>query len=141
MKKIITKKIKDKFPRLAVDVIIEKNGKIVLIKRKNFPKGWAIPGGFVRYGETVEMAAVREAKEETNLRINSLRLIGVYSDPKRDPRFHVVSIAFSAKGTGKIKPSSDVEDVKLFDVSKIPKLVFDHNKIIKDYKSKKKTNK
>jgi ADP-ribose pyrophosphatase YjhB (NUDIX family) len=130
-----------KRPILAVDIIIEKDGKIVLIKRKNFPKGWAIPGGFVRYGESVEDAAIREAKEETNLKISSLKLIGVYSNPKRDPRFHVVSIAFSAKGKGKIKAGSDAEEIRLFSISKVPKLVFDHNKIIKDFKLKKKSKK
>jgi ADP-ribose pyrophosphatase YjhB (NUDIX family) len=92
-----------KTPHLAVDFIIKFGEGVVLISRKNFPHGWAIPGGFVEYGETVEAAAIREAKEETNLDIEIESLFGVYSDPKRDPRWHCVAVVFVCKGKGELK--------------------------------------
>ncbi|RLI30286.1 NUDIX hydrolase, partial [Candidatus Bathyarchaeota archaeon] len=91
-----------RLPRIAVDVVIvRKDGSIVLIKRKNepFKDHWAIPGGFVEYGERVEEAAIREAKEETGLEIRIKKLVGVYSDPNRDPRGHVISITYLAEET------------------------------------------
>ncbi len=123
-----------KYPRLAVDVVVVfEDGSIVLVKRKNPPfKGcWALPGGFVEYGETVEEAAVREVKEETGLDIKLTKLIGVFSDPNRDPRGHVVSIAYIGKPIGgQLHASSDAENVKLF--KEIPKkLAFDHDLIIR----------
>lgn len=123
-----------KSPRVAVDFIIKFNSGIVLVKRKNFPKGWAIPGGFVDYGETIEQAAIREAKEETNLDIEIESLLGVYSDPKRDPRGHTISPAFICKGKGSLKAGDDAEEAKIFKLDEIPDLVFDHNKIIEDFK-------
>lgn len=124
-----------KKPILAVDVVIRFKGGAVLIKRKNEPyRGkWALPGGFVRYGERVEFAAVREAREETGLKVKLQRLVGVYSDPKRDPRGHVVSVCFSARGVGgKLKAASDADEVKIF--KRIPwrELAFDHAQILKD---------
>lgn len=126
---------KSKKPLLAVDiVIIRKDRSIVFIKRLNPPykNFYALPGGFVEYGETVEEAAIREAKEETGLSIKIKSLIGVYSDPKRDPRGHIVSIAFLAEEVGgELKPSSNAKEVKAF--KSIPKpLAFDHEKIVKD---------
>ncbi|WP_029520918.1 NUDIX hydrolase [Persephonella sp. IF05-L8] len=128
-------------PFIAVDGIIQlfdenDNFKgIVLIERKNPPLGLAIPGGFVDIGETVEQALVREMKEETSLDVEIIRLLGVYSDPKRDPRFHAVSITFVCKAYGQPKASSDAKEVKVFKLEEIPfdKLVFDHAKILKDY--------
>ena len=128
-----------KKPSIAVDVIINYNNKVVLIKRKNWPVGWALPGGFVDYGETVEHAAVREAKEETNLKISSIKLFGVYSDPKRDPRGHIISVVFTANGKGRLKAKTDAADIKIFTKDKLPKnIVFDHKKILKDYFANKK---
>ncbi len=130
-----------KTPFIAVDGIIQlfdekENFKgIVLIERKNPPLGLAIPGGFVEVGEKVEDALVREMKEETNLDVEILRLLGVYSDPDRDPRFHTVSITFVCKAYGEPKAQSDAKEVKVFKLEEIPfdKLVFDHAKILKDY--------
>ena len=122
-------------PLLAVDVIIRRSDDtIVLIKRKNppFKDFYAIPGGFVEYGETVEAAAIRETKEETGLDVKILKLVGVYSDPERDPRGHVVSIAYLAEQVGgTLRSSTDAKEVDAFE--KIPKeLAFDHQKILKD---------
>lgn len=122
-------------PLLAVDVIIRKNRKIVLIERDNAPEGWAIPGGFVEVNETVEEAARREIKEETDLRLRDLRQWHVYSDPERDPRQHVVSTCFTATGSGSFNADSDARRVKLFSVHEDwPKLVFDHKRILNDYR-------
>ena len=111
-------------PLLTVDALIIYDGELVLIKRKNPPyKGqFALPGGFVDIGETVEQATIREAKEETGLDINITRLLGVYSDPLRDPRGHTISICFMAYGEGDLRASSDAEDVKLFNLYDLPKL-------------------
>lgn len=125
-------------PTLAVDALIIYEGKLVLIKRKNPPyKGqFALPGGSVEIGETVEEATIREAKEETDLDVKIVELLGVYSDPSRDPRGHTVSICFVAKGEGNLRAGSDASDIELFDFDQLPELAFDHNKIIEDYKSK-----
>lgn len=122
-------------PMLATDVIIRCRGGVVLVRRKNEPyKGkWVLPGGFVRYGEKVELAAVREAEEETGLKVKLRGILGVYSDPKRDPRGHVVSVCFLASRiSGKLKAASDAAEVKIF--KKIPwkELGFDHANILKD---------
>jgi 8-oxo-dGTP diphosphatase len=123
-----------KTPLLTVDALIVNEEKIVLIKRKNPPYGgmFALPGGFVEIGETVEDAIVREAKEETNLDIEIIELLGVYSDPNRDPRGHTVSICFIAVGRGDIKAGDDAGDVGLFDMHNLPELAFDHNKMVED---------
>lgn len=122
-----------KQPRLTVDVIIEYQEKIVLIKRKHPPWGWALPGGFVEYGETVETAAIRESKEETGLDLYELKQFHTYSDPNRDPRGHSVSVVFTAKGTGILKADDDAEDIGLFTLEDLPPLAFDHQKILQDY--------
>jgi 8-oxo-dGTP diphosphatase len=124
-------------PLLTVDALIIYDGKIVLIRRKNPPfKGrFALPGGFVEVRETVEAAVVREAKEETGLEIELVKLLGVYSEPLRDPRGHTVSICYLAKGRGKLKAGSDAKETGLFGLNEIPELAFDHNKIIENAKS------
>jgi len=124
-------------PLLTVDTVIIHMGKIVFIKRKNPPyQGhFALPGGFVEVGETIEAAAVREAKEETCLDVKLLKLLGVYSDPLRDPRGHTVSVCFLALGRGNLKAGSDASDTGLFGMNEIPELAFDHNKIIEDARS------
>lgn len=123
-------------PLLAVDALIIYEGKLVLIKRKNPPykDQFALPGGSVEIGETVEDATIREAKEETDLDIEIIKLLGVYSDPKRDPRSHTVSICFIARGEGNLRAGSDAKDIGLFDLNQLPELAFDHNKIIDDAK-------
>lgn len=121
-------------PRLTVDVIIEVAGGIVLIERKYPPHGWAIPGGFVEYGETVEEAARREVKEETSLDLEELRQFHVYSDPSRDPRGHTVSVVFIARGVGTPEASSDAKSIDVFRRDELPDSIpFDHRKILTDY--------
>lgn len=126
-----------KAPMVTVDAVIERDGKIMLIKRKNEPfKGdWAIPGGFVEYGESTEDAIIREAKEETGLDITPKALLGVYSKPGRDPRGHVVSICYVATATGEEMGGSDAADAAFFTSDEIKKLklAFDHGDIINDF--------
>jgi len=117
-----------------VDAVISNGRGIVLIRRKNEPHGWALPGGFVDIGETVEEAVAREALEETGLSITDLRLVGVYSNPNRDPRFHTVSIAFSAHAEGDPIGGDDAAEAVYFSTSNLPKnIVFDHEDIINDH--------
>lgn len=119
-----------------VDVIIERKDKVLLIKRnkKPFKNLWAIPGGHVEYGETVEHAALREAKEETNLEVKLKEILGVYSNPERDPRYHTVTTVFIAEAKGKLKTNKESKEAKWFTFKDIPKnLGFDHKKIFKDY--------
>lgn len=121
-------------PVPAVDIIIEIGGGIVLIERRNEPKGWALPGGFVDYGERLEDAAIREAFEETSIRISALKLLGCYSDPARDSRQHTISTVFVAQGAGQPKAGDDAARAILFQTDKLPlKLCFDHDQIIRDY--------
>jgi len=129
--------MKHNTPGLTVDAVILFKNKLVLVKRKNPPyQGkFALPGGFVEIGESTEEAASREAFEETGLSIEILKLIGVYSDPERDPRRHTVSVCYLAKGSGDLKSGSDADAVELFEFDSIPELAFDHNKMINDAKS------
>ncbi len=122
-------------PIPTVDIIIEIESKgIVLIKRKNPPHGWAIPGGFVDYGESLEEAALREAKEETNLDVELTRQFHTYSDPKRDPRHHTISTVYIAKGKGIAKAKDDALEIGIFTESNLPdKIAFDHRPILNDY--------
>jgi ADP-ribose pyrophosphatase YjhB (NUDIX family) len=121
-------------PYLTVDIVIEYKGGIVLIRRKNPPHGWALPGGFVDYGECLEEAAVREASEETGLQIQLVRQLHTYSSPNRDPRHHTVSTVFIAKADGDLAADDDAADAGVFTAANLPTpLVFDHQKIINDY--------
>jgi len=122
-------------PLLTVDIVIEAPGKgIILIERKNPPFGWAIPGGFVDYGETLEAAALREAKEETGMDLVGLKQFHAYSDPKRDPRGHTVSVVFTAVGKGVPKAADDAKDLRIFRLEELPEnLAFDHALILSDY--------
>lgn len=125
-------------PTPTVDIIIEMSDRpeypIVLIERKNEPFGWAIPGGFVDYGETVENAARREAQEETNLNVELIEQFYVYSDPQRDPRQHTLSIVFIAIAQGTPQAMDDAKNLQLFHLHNLPSpLCFDHGKILQDY--------
>ena len=123
-----------KCPFLTVDVIIFSDEKFVLIKRKNppFQNMWALPGGFVDIGETVEAAAVREAREETNLNVELIALLGVFSDPERDPRGHTVSVVYLAKAvSGTLQAKDDAVKAKRFDPDETVELAFDHSQILK----------
>ncbi len=122
-------------PIPTVDIIIEIGSKgVILIKRKNPPFGWAIPGGFVDYGESLEKAAIREAKEETNLDVKLIRQFHTYSDPERDPRHHSISTVYIAKGKGKPKAKDDALEIGIFNESNLPdEIAFDHRSILSDY--------
>ena len=126
-------------PLLAADAIIElvdRPGRpIVLIERKNPPPGYAIPGGFVDVGETVEAAAVREAAEETGLEVRLTALLGIYSDPARDPRGHTVTAVYVAEARGEPKAMDDARDVGIFLPDALPNpLAFDHARVLADYR-------
>src|SRR4030042_1787473 len=127
-------------PIPTVDIIIEvEPKKIVLINRKNPPFGWAIPGGFVDYGESLEEAALREAKEETNLDVVIERQFHTYSDPKRDPRHHSISTVYIAKSKGNLKAKDDALEIGIFNESNLPdEIAFDHRLILSDYFKKSK---
>jgi 8-oxo-dGTP diphosphatase len=119
---------------LTVDAIVAYKGGIVLIKRLNDPfKGYyALPGGIVEYGESTEEAVLRELREETALEGKIYKLVGVYSEPNRDPRGHFVSVCYLIIGRGRLKAGSDAREVKVFPVEKIPKLAFDHGRMVED---------
>ena len=121
-------------PLLASDAVILYAGGIVLIKRDHPPFSgcYALRGGFVEIGETVEAACKREAKEETGLDIELVGLIGIYSDPSRDPRGHVVSAAFLAEGSGDLQAGSDAREAEVFSLKSLPALAFDHARIVSD---------
>ncbi|MCM8824173.1 MAG: NUDIX domain-containing protein, partial [Candidatus Omnitrophica bacterium] len=121
-------------PYLTVDGIVEYHDGIVMVERSNPPFGWALPGGFVDYGESVEEAIAREIKEETNLEFLDFKQFKVYSQPNRDPRFHTVSVVFIGKGKGNLKSDSDAKNVGIFTKDKLPlKIAFDHRKILNEY--------
>ncbi len=122
-----------KNPVPTVDIIIEIGDKIVLIERKNPPSGWALPGGFVDYGESFETAALREAEEETGLKVAQLRQFHTYSDPSRDKRHHTVSTVFIGKGEGLPVAGDDASQAGLFTLHNLPELAFDHAQILSDY--------
>lgn len=120
-------------PALTVDVIIEMPGGIVLIERSNPPHGWALPGGFVDPGESVSVAARREAREETSLEVELLLQFFTYSDPARDPRGHTVSVVFVGRASGEPRGADDARRAAVFPLESLPPLVFDHASILADY--------
>ena len=136
-----------KIPSLTTDIFIfDDDFNFILIKRKNDPykDHWALPGGFVEYGESVETAAVREAKEETTIDVELKDLVNVYSEPDRDPRGHTITIAYIAKGDFSTKKAdSDASDIGIFSLEKLDEIniAFDHEKIIKDCLNKAKNGK
>ncbi|NJF24467.1 NUDIX hydrolase [Thermococcus sp. Bubb.Bath] len=121
---------------LTVDAVIIYNNGVVLIKRKNepFKDHYALPGGFVEYGETVEEALLREVKEETGIEVRPVKVVGVYSRPDRDPRGHTVTVAFLCIGEGELKAGDDAKEVSVFPVEEALKLplAFDHREILED---------
>lgn len=120
-------------PVPTVDIIIEIGDKIVLIERKNPPFGWALPGGFVDYGESFETAAAREAEEETSLKVQGLRQFHTYSDPDRDARLHTASTVYIGQADSPPKAGDDAARAELFTKDNLPTLAFDHAKILADY--------
>ena len=125
-------------PAPTVDIIIElidRPGRpIVLIERKNEPMGWAIPGGFVDYGESIETAAVREAEEEVSLKVKLIEQFYVYSAPDRDPRQHTLSIVFIATANGNPVAADDAKNLGIFNQYDLPQnLCFDHDRVLEDY--------
>ena len=121
-------------PVPTVDIIIDYEGGIVLIERKNPPPDWALPGGFVDYGESLEAAAVREALEETGLAVELTGQFHTYSDPVRDPRQHTISTVFTARGRGKLEAGDDAGKAAVYGPENLPeKIAFDHRQIIHDY--------
>ncbi len=123
-----------KNPAPTVDIIIRYMNGIVLVERKNPPPGWALPGGFVDYGETLEHAAVREALEETGLGVRLVRQFHTYSDPARDSRQHTISTVFEAEAEGKAEAGDDAAKVGVFAAGALPEnMAFDHRRILEDY--------
>jgi ADP-ribose pyrophosphatase YjhB (NUDIX family) len=122
-------------PRLAVDCIIRHEGRVVVVRRRNPPRGWALPGGFVECGEAVEAAVRREMLEETGVELANLAQFRVYSDPARDPRGHCVSVVFTADAVGTPRAGGDAAELRLIEPGRATEagLVFDHTKILADY--------
>lgn len=123
-------------PTPTADGIVLVDGKIVLVRRGREPgKGkYALPGGFMEHGERAEECVVREVHEETGLRTEPLELVGVYSDPSRDPRGHILSMVFHLRVLGgELRAGDDAEGASLFDMDALPELAFDHDKIITDF--------
>ena len=123
-------------PFPTVDIIIRDDGNlVVLIERRNAPLGWALPGGFVDYGESLEAAAIREACEETGLVLSNLQQFRAYSDPARDPRQHNISMVFTAQGIGTLHAGDDAGSARWFSLEALPSpLCFDHAQILADYR-------
>jgi 8-oxo-dGTP diphosphatase len=129
-------------PLLTVDIIIRYQDGIVLIERKNPPPGWALPGGFVDMGESLEDAAIREAKEETSLDVTLVEQFHAYSKPDRDPRFHTATMVFIADGAGSLKGRDDARKAAVFIAESLPsQIAFDHKQIVEDYFAYRKTAK
>jgi ADP-ribose pyrophosphatase YjhB (NUDIX family) len=135
----MVKEYRNPFP--TADIIIEQDEGIVLILRRNEPRQWAIPGGFCDYGESLEEAAVREAREETGLDVELIEQFHTYSDPRRDPRQHNITTVYIARAIGgTLGAQDDAQDIGIFSEDNLPpQLAFDHNEILKDYFLYKKT--
>jgi 8-oxo-dGTP diphosphatase len=122
-------------PVPTVDIILESPEGILLINRKNPPLGWALPGGFVDYGESAEQATIRETEEETGLNIANVRQFHCYSAPDRDPRHHTISVVFTAEYSGNLQASDDASEARFFPWDQFPDhIAFDHRQILEDYR-------
>jgi len=120
-------------PFPTADIVVIREGRVLLIRRAAPPEGWALPGGFIDYGESAEAAARRELAEETSLRARELSLLGVYSDPGRDPRFHTLTVVYLAEVEGEPHPGDDAADTQWFPLEQLPPdIAFDHRRIISD---------
>ncbi|SKA74580.1 8-oxo-dGTP diphosphatase [Paucidesulfovibrio gracilis DSM 16080] len=121
------------FPTVDVVILLPEN-QVVLVERANPPHGWALPGGFVDYGESAEHAAVREAREETGLDVTLLGLVGVYSDPDRDPRHHTMSVVYTAlaEAPERLQAGDDAAQARAWPLHDLPELAFDHARILAD---------
>ncbi len=121
-------------PRLTVDAVVEnRRGEVLLVERRNEPRGWALPGGFVDPGETVEAAAARELREETGLAARALVQFHVYSDPARDPRHPTVTVVFLVRAEGTPRGGDDAADARFFPADRLPSpIAFDHREILAD---------
>lgn len=129
------REIPQRHPLPTVDVIIEvEGGGVVLVRRRHPPLGWALPGGFVECGETLEEAARREAREETGLEVELICQLHTYSDPKRDPRFHTISTVFVGRARGTPRGGDDAAEARVFPLDALPELAFDHARILEDYR-------
>lgn len=121
-------------PAATVDIVLERDGAVLLVERSFPPLGWALPGGFVDMGERVGAAAVREAKEETGLDVRLVTLLHVYSDPARDPRRHTLSVVFVATAEGEPVGGDDAAQARFFPLDALPSpICFDHGRILEDY--------
>ncbi len=121
-------------PLLTVDIIIERDGGVVMVERRNPPRGWALPGGFVDYGESLESAAIREAREETSLEVRLIEQFHAYSNPDRDPRRHTATMVFIARASGALKAADDARSADILTRDNLPRqIAFDHEKILEDY--------
>jgi 8-oxo-dGTP diphosphatase len=124
-------------PYPTADILFHRPGEVLLIRRKNPPEGWALPGGFVDYGESAEDAAAREAREETGLSVRNLQQFHVYSRPGRDPRFHTLTVVFTAEPEGKLRAGDDAAEAQWFHLDNLPTpIAFDHADIIEEAKEK-----
>jgi 8-oxo-dGTP diphosphatase len=123
-------------PLPTVDAIVEFGGGVVLVERRNPPSGWALPGGFVDWGESVEEAVAREVREETGLSLHDLRQFHVYSDPRRDCRAHTITTVFVARGEGTLRAADDAKAARVFRTDDLPReIAFDHRGILEDYRA------
>jgi len=131
---ITPRKERPRNPVPTVDVIITHGDGVVLVQRKNPPEGWALPGGFIDYGESAEDAAVREAREETGLAVRNLAQFRVYSDPRRDCRMHTLTVVFTADAHGQLRAGDDAASARVFSLRALPDpMAFDHRQILDDY--------
>jgi 8-oxo-dGTP diphosphatase len=123
-------------PKPTVDVVIVTPRGVVLVRRANPPHGWALPGGFIDEGEPAEVAAIREVREETGLHIALDDLLGVYSDPARDPRFHTMAVVYTARSDGTPVGGDDALEARCFSLDALPApIAFDHKRILQDYRT------
>lgn len=125
--------LKYRNPVPTVDIIIHYRDGIILIKRRNPPYGWALPGGFVDYGESLKEAAIREAREETGLHITNLKQFHTYSDPERDSRLHTITTVYAATADGTLQAGDDAAQAAVFGADNLPSLAFDHGRILAEY--------